>query len=158
MGKAIANGLPLSAVGAGRELFAQWPPGSHGTTFGGNPIACAASAATVEGIADVLPQVEKLSDHAFERLDELKQRHRRIGDVRGMGLMIGVELADEDRTPRPDWLDELRDEARDRGLLLLSCGPDENVMRFLPPLNASLDELDEGIDIIDRSFTATADA
>jgi 4-aminobutyrate aminotransferase len=157
MGKAIANGFPLSAVGAGRELFGQWPPGSHGTTFGGNPVACAACAATVEALADVLPQVDKLSEHALERLDDLQQRHRRIGDVRGMGLMIGIELADEDRTPRPDWLTEVRRDALERGMLLLSCGPDENVMRFLPPLNATIDELDQGIDIIDQSFAATED-
>lgn len=155
MGKAIANGLPLSAVGAGRDLFGRWPPGSHGTTFGGNPVSCAASAATIEALGDVLPQVDKLSEHAFERLDDMAQRYQRIGDVRGMGLMIGVELADADRTPRPDWLGEIRREALDRGLLLLTCGPDENVMRFLPPLNASIAELDQGIDIIDQSFAAT---
>ncbi len=158
MGKAIANGIPLSAVGAGRELFSRWLPGSHGSTFGGNPIACAASAANVEALADVVPQVDKLSEHAFERLDDIKQRHHRVGDVRGLGLMIGVEFAAEDRTPRPDWLSKVRRAALERGLLLLSCGPDENVMRFLPPLNVSIDELDQGVDIIDQSVSAVENA
>ena len=153
MGKAIANGLPLSALGAGKELLSKWAPGSHGTTFGGNPLCCAAAAATVEALHDVVPQVDKLSDHAFDRFGELKEAHPTIGDVRGLGLMIGVELVGEGRDPDPDAFKAVSRYAKENGMFILGCGPDVNVIRFIPPLNVSTDELDLGIDIIDSALT-----
>jgi 4-aminobutyrate aminotransferase len=154
MGKAIANGLPLSGVGASREIFSTWEPGSHGTTFGGNPVSCAAAAAVVDTLHDVIPGVAERSDFAFTRLAELKERHRTIGDVRGLGLMIGIELVKEDREPDSDAFAEIRQTAEDLGMFILNCGPDGNVIRFIPPLNVSLDDLALGIDIIDRALTA----
>lgn len=154
MGKAIANGLPLSAVGASRELLASWEPGSHGTTFGGNPVSCAASAATVDALKDVIPGVAERSDHSFTRLGDLQERHRTVGDVRGLGLMIGIELVGEDRTPDPAAFGAVAAHAVDNGLFILDCGPDENVIRFVPPLNVSIDDLDTGIDILDAALTA----
>jgi 4-aminobutyrate aminotransferase len=152
MGKAIANGLPLSSIGASRELFAKWEPGSHGTTFGGNPISCAAAAATVEGLKDVVPGVAERSDHAFTRLGDVQERHRVVGDVRGLGLMIGVELVGEDRQPDPTAFKAVSSYAIENGLVILNCGPDGNIIRFIPPLNVSIDDLDEGIDIIDAAL------
>ncbi|HEX9854243.1 MAG TPA: aminotransferase class III-fold pyridoxal phosphate-dependent enzyme [Acidimicrobiia bacterium] len=154
MGKAIANGLPLSAVGASKELLNKWSPGSHGTTYGGNPIACASAAATIEALADVVPQVPKLSDHALDRWTELTAAHRTIGDVRGLGLMIGVELVGEDGEPAPDAYTFVSRFARDEGMCILSCGPDGNIIRFIPPLNVSIEELDMGIDILARALAA----
>jgi 4-aminobutyrate aminotransferase len=155
MGKGIANGLPLSAFGASKELMDAWPAGSHGTTFGGNPIACAAAAATIEALEDVIPQVPKLSDHAFDRWLELHSRFRTIGDVRGLGLMIGIELVREDGiTPNEDAMVALRKYALDHDLLILPCGPDVNIIRFIPPLNVSTDELDQGIDILADGLAA----
>ncbi len=155
MGKAIANGFPLSAVGASAELLDKWPPGSHGTTFGGNPICCAACIATVETLADVIPQVPKLSQHAFDRFNEMAPRHRTIGDVRGLGLMIGVELVGDDgHTPSPEALNAVKDHANDAGMFILACGPDSNIIRFIPPLNVSTEDLDKGIDILDEGLTA----
>jgi 4-aminobutyrate aminotransferase len=155
MGKGIANGLPLSAFGASKELMDAWPPGSHGTTFGGNPIACAAAAATIEALEDVIPQVPKLSDHAFDRWLELHSRFRTIGDVRGLGLMIGIELVREDGiTPNAEAMVALRKYALDHDLLILPCGPDVNIIRFIPPLNVSTDELDQGIDILADGLAA----
>jgi 4-aminobutyrate aminotransferase len=153
MGKAIANGFPLSAVGASKELLARWHPGSHGTTFGGNPVSCAASAATVEALTPVVPQVSKLSDHAFSRLEELKAKHPTIGDVRGMGLMIGVELVASEREPDPAAFDAVARHCLDEGMFILPCGPDVNIIRFIPALNVSVDDLDTGIDIIDRALS-----
>ena len=153
IGKAIANGLPLSAVGASKKLLEKWPPGSHGSTYGGNPICCAACAATIEALHDVVPHVPKLSDHAFGRFEELNAAHRTIGDVRGLGLMIGVELVSEGRTPDPDAFKAISNLALDKGMFILNCGPDGNVIRFIPPLNVSTDELDLGIDIIDEALT-----
>lgn len=149
MGKGIANGLPLSAFGASKDVMNAWPPGSHGTTYGGNPIACAASAATIEALEDVVPQVPKLSAHAFDRWNELKDVHRTIGDVRGLGLMIGIELVQDDgHTPAPEAFVALGKYAIDHDLMILPCGPDINIIRFIPPLNVSTEELDLGIDTL----------
>lgn len=154
MGKAIANGLPLSAVGASQALLAKWEPGSHGTTFGGNPISCAASAATVNALKDVIPGVAERSDHAFTRLGDLQERHGTVGEVRGLGLMIGVELVGADRTPDPKAFQAIASYAVDHGLVILNCGPDGNIIRFVPPLNVSIDDLDAGISILDDALAA----
>lgn len=155
MGKGIANGLPLSAFGASKELMAMWPAGSHGTTYGGNPIACAASAATIEALRDVVPNVNKLSKHAFDRWNEVKDEHPTIGDVRGLGLMIGVELVKDDgHTPDPDAFPAVGKYAREHDMMILPCGPDSNIIRFIPPLNVSTEELDMGIDILSEAIAA----
>jgi 4-aminobutyrate aminotransferase len=153
MGKAIANGLPLSGVGASKEIFSTWAPGSHGSTFGGNPVSCAASAAVVDTLHDVLPGVAERSDLAFTRLRDLEERHRTIGDVRGLGLMIGVELVKEGREPDGEAFGAISQTAEELGMFILGCGPDNNVIRFVPPLNISLEDLDAGIDILDRALT-----
>jgi len=154
MGKAIANGLPLSAVGASKEIFSKFPPGSHGTTFGGNPVSCAASAAVVDELKNVIPGIAERSDFAFTRLSDLQERHRTIGDVRGMGLMIGIELVKDGREPDTEAWGFISRKAEDLGLFILNCGPDNNVIRFIPPLNVSLDDLEAGIDILDQAITA----
>ena len=154
MGKAIANGLPLSAVGASKEILAKWEPGSHGTTFGGNPVSCAASAAVVEVLKDVIPGVAERSDVSFTRLGDLQERHRTIGDVRGLGLMIGIELVKDGREPDTEAFGAISSRAEELGLFILNCGPDNNVIRFIPPLNVSLDDLEAGIDILDQAITA----
>jgi len=148
MGKAIANGLPLSAVGASAEILEAWRPGSHGTTFGGNPVSCAASAAVVDELRGVLPGVNRLSDYSLSRWNELKEQHRTIGDVRGLGLMIGIELVTKGNTPDPNAFAAISSYAFEAGMFILNCGPDGNVIRFIPPLNVSQDDLDKGIDIL----------
>jgi 4-aminobutyrate aminotransferase len=155
MGKAIANGLPLSAIGARSEIFDRWAPGSHGTTFGGNPVACAAAAANMDALAELIPGTPALSEHAFGRFAELQRRHPTIGDVRGLGLMIGVELVRAGTNqPDPDAFPFLAQHTRENGLLILDCGPDGNVIRFIPPLCVTTEELDQGIDIIDAALAA----
>lgn len=148
MGKAIANGLPLSAVASSAEIMDQWLPGSHGTTFGGNPVSCAASAATVAGLREVVPTVQATSEYAFSRWNELKDQHPTIGDVRGLGLMIGIELVTEGNTPDPDAFGAIASHAFDSGMFILNCGPDGNIIRFIPPLNVTREDLDTGIDIL----------
>ncbi len=154
MGKAIANGLPLSAVGSSKEIFSKFPPGSHGTTFGGNPVSCAAAAAVVDELRAVIPGIAERSDLAFTRLGDLQERHRTIGDIRGLGLMIGIELVKNGREPDTEAWASISKKAEDLGLFLLDCGPDNNVIRFIPPLNVSLDDLEAGIDILDQAITA----
>ena len=148
MGKGIANGLPLSAVGASRAVMDRFPPGSHGTTFGGNPISCAAAAANIEALAGVIPHTGALSEHAFARFRDLQQRHPTIGDVRGLGLMIGVELVGRDGKPDPAPWKHVKAHALREHLLILNCGPDGNIIRFIPPLIVTRAELDRAIDIL----------
>ncbi len=153
VGKAIANGLPLSGVIASSRLLDQWGPGSHGTTFGGNPVSCAAAAAVVQALKPVIPGVPERSEHAFARWNELKADHPSIGDVRGLGLMIGIELVDPNGKPDPAAFGSVGRAALDAGLLILNCGPDSNVIRFIPPLNVTMEDLDAGIDILASAIT-----
>jgi 4-aminobutyrate aminotransferase len=155
LGKAIANGLPLSAVSARSEILEKWAPGSHGTTFGGNPVACAAAAANMDVLADLIPNTPALSAHAFERFRAMQEKHPTIGDVRGLGLMIGIELVEPGgNVPDPKAFPFLAEFAREHGLLILDCGPHANVIRFIPPLCVTPAELDQGIDVIDAALTA----
>ncbi len=134
LGKGIANGMPLSAYGGPRETIDAWPVGAHGTTFGGNPVAAAAATAVLDTMGDLLPHARELSAHAFERYKELAERHETIGDVRGLGLMIGVEF--------------------ERDLIIIECGPDGNVLRFIPPLITEMDELDWAIDLVGEGLSS----
>lgn len=156
MGKGIANGLPLSAYGASRDLIDNWPVGSHGTTFGGNPVAVAAAIAVMDTMEGLLPHARDLSKHAFERYDELAERHPTIGDVRGLGLMIGVEFVEdrESRTPDATAFQHVQRHALDNDLIIIECGPDGNVLRFIPALVTTREELDWAIDIVDEGLSS----
>ena len=154
IGKGIANGLPLSAWGSSGEIVDAWPVGSHGTTFGGNPVSCAASLAVMETMGDLLPHARDLSKGAFERFADLAERHPTIGDVRGLGLMIGVELVSdrEARTQDREAFQHVHRYCIERELIVIECGPDGNVIRFIPPLVTSMDELDWAIGLIDEAL------
>lgn len=155
MGKGIANGFPLSAYGASRDMIDAWPVGAHGTTFGGNPVSTAAAAAVIDTMGELLPHARDLSKRAFERLEDLAERHPTIGDVRGLGLMIGVELVEDRETRKPDAaaLEAVQKHAMDNQLMFIPCGPDKNVIRFIPALVTTIEELDWAIDVIDEGLT-----
>jgi 4-aminobutyrate aminotransferase len=151
LAKAIANGLPLAAIVASSDLMRRWGTGAHGSTFGGNPVACAAGIAVLETIRD-----EQLVANAAARGAELNAGLRRlmaadarIGDVRGPGLMIGVEFVRDRATREPDggMGDALIARCADAGLLLLTCGPAHNVVRWIPPLDVTSDEIAQALDI-----------
>lgn len=152
MGKAIANGLPLSGIGSSKERFAEWKPGSHGSTFGGNPISCAAAAANIDTLRGVLPGVQERSELSFERFKAIASENAAVGDVRGLGLMIGIDLVDHNGKPNPAAFEHVYSEAEANGLFILPCGPDGNVIRFIPPLNVSLEDLGSGIDILESAI------
>lgn len=156
LGKAIANGLPLSAYGASREMIDGWPVGSHGTTFGGNPVATAAANAVMDTMDGLLPHARELSKHAFERFNELADKHPSIGDVRGLGLMIGVEFVADEETRQPDAaaFKHVQRHAFDNELIIIECGPDANVLRFIPSLVTTVDELNWAIDRVDEGLTS----
>ena len=156
MGKGIANGLPLSAYGAARELIDAWPVGSHGTTFGGNPVATAASIAVMETMEGLLPHARDLSKHAFDRFGDLAEKHQTIGDVRGLGLMIGVEFVSDRNTRAPDAMAfaHVQRHAFERELIIIECGPDGNVLRFIPSLVTTREELDWAIDLVGEGLAS----
>lgn len=156
IGKGIANGLPLSAFGSARETIDAWPRGAHGTTYGGNPVSTAASVAVIDTMEGLLPQARELSKHAFERFNEMAERHSTIGDVRGLGLMIGVELVTdrESRTPDAAAFTHVEKHAFDRELIIINCGPDANVIRFIPPLITTREELDWALDLVDEGLAS----
>lgn len=153
--KALASGLPISAVASTPELMAQWPTGAHGTTFGGNPVACAAASATIDVIREegLLAKGMDKAVHVRQRLAEIQQKHPTIGDVRGLGLMIGIELVKGDKEPDPEALGFVRDKWREAGFLVIGCGTFGNVVRFIPPLITPMDILDRSLDVLEQALT-----
>jgi 4-aminobutyrate aminotransferase len=154
--KGIASGFPLSAVVSRRAIMEQWPEGAHGTTFGGNPVSCAAAIATMETIRDegLLLRCRELGAAMLSRLQGLQERHPVIGDLRGMGLMIGVELVKPDGSPDSATCDRLLEECRTRGLIIINCGPERNTVRLIPPLTITDTELDEAMAIFAQAVAS----
>ena len=153
VGKGIASGVPLGAIIA-RKSVVTWPPGSHGNTYGGNPISCAAALATIDLIQNgYMQNAARVGEDTLDALQEIKVRHPSIGDVRGIGLMIGVEFVKERNTKEPDH--ELRDRivelAFERGLLTLGCG--KSTIRIAPPLSITDSEMEAGLEILEEAIT-----
>jgi 4-aminobutyrate aminotransferase len=145
--KGIASGMPLGAMIA-REEISTWTRGTHGSTFGGNPVACAAALATLEIIEQgLVKNAAAQGDYLKKQLMELKDKHPTIGDVRGLGLMIGVEFqrADPSRAPDPKLRDQVMQKCFESGLLLLGCG--ESTLRMCPPLIVNGAEIDTAVQI-----------
>jgi 4-aminobutyrate aminotransferase len=154
--KGIASGFPLSALVSRHDIMNRWPSGAHGTTFGGNPVSCAAAIGTIETIRDegLLLRCRELGGAAIARLRALQEQNPVIGDLRGMGLMIGVELVQSDGTPAGRICERLLEECLKRGLIIINCGPDRNIVRFIPPLTISGAELDEALTIFASALGA----
>jgi 4-aminobutyrate aminotransferase len=151
--KGIASGLPLGVAVARSGLMA-WPPGAHASTFGGNPVSCAAALATIKLLRDCLVQnAAEVGGHLMGGLMALAGRHRLIGDVRGRGLMVGVELVRDRETKEraTEERDRVVAAAFERGLLLLAAG--RNAVRFSPPLVLTRAEADTAVQIFDEALT-----
>ena len=154
MAKGIASGLPMSAIGAPAELMSKWQPGSHGGTYGGgSPLAMAAGLATLRVIHDeqLIENAAREGDYLSARLRDCLSHLPHRTDVRGPGLMVGVELIGE-HGPDKDLVTRLQHECLGRGLMLLTCGIGGNVIRWIPPVNVSRDDIDEAIGIFDASL------
>ena len=150
MAKGIASGMPLSACIAKAEVM-NWVPGSHASTFGGNPLCLAAALATIEILErEGMANAASVGGAALERLGTWVERHEIVGDVRGRGLMIGVEIIENKRTKAVAGAlrDRIVDLAFERGLLLLGCG--ENTIRLCPPLVVSQAEMDVALDLLEE--------
>lgn len=161
-GKAVGGGLPLAGVAAPQSTMDKWQPGEHGTTFGGNPISCAAGLAALtlierEGLVD---RAGKVGEEIKARLASVIGQHG-VADVRGFGLMIGVELQNADGGPDYARCEAVKQIARDEGLLVLTCGAkigkpgtDNSTIRLIPPLNTPADVIDKAIDILIDALAA----
>jgi 4-aminobutyrate aminotransferase len=147
LAKGLASGLPLGAVIA-RKRYMDWESGTHGSTFGGNPVSCEAALATIDLIeGELMDKALKTGSRLLKRLKMLRKLHPIIGDVRGKGLMIGVELVKDkkSRKPHKEAADQIVQRAFKKGLLLLPCG--ESVIRFSPPLIISPEQVDIALEI-----------
>jgi len=156
--KGVASGMPLGAMVAKKRLMT-WPRGAHGNTFGGNPISCAAALATIRLIEDgYMHNAARMGERFMERLKRIQPEHPSMGDVRGLGLMIGIELVkDRDtREPAAELRDAVVQACFERGLLALGCGM--STVRFMPALNITADLVDEGLDIFEEALSEAESA
>jgi len=148
LAKALGSGMPISAMIARADIM-NWPPGTHGSTFGGNPVCCAAALATLDVIEQehLLENASVVGQRLKGKLAELAQESHLIGDVRGLGLMIGVELVKDKETKAmaKEIADLVMLECFERGLLLLTCGPSS--VRFAPPLTITQAQADTAFEI-----------
>src|SRR5690625_3588714 len=155
--KALASGFPLSAVVGKAEIMDKLSGGMLGTTFGGNPAAVAAAMATLDVVEEegVVERAAELGVRMRARLEELQGRWPEvIGDVRGLGPMLGMEfIRDSEKTPNSEVVDQIVENAREDGLILLSTGTYGNNIRLLPPLNMSDAEVDEGLEKLERAVS-----
>jgi len=155
--KALASGLPLSGVFSRMELMNTWAPGSHGGTYGGNAVAAAAGVATIQAMRD-----ENMLGNAGERglqmmtgLRHLQEEYPEIGDVRGLGLMVGVEFRTSDHKPDKKTAKAVVQACQDRRLLLLTCGPWDNTIRLIPPLIVTASQIDDALGIFGSALKKT---
>jgi 4-aminobutyrate aminotransferase len=155
--KALASGLPIGATVAKSKIM-DWIGGSHASTFGGNPVSCAAALAVLDVIKDekLLDNAAKQGDHLMERLEEFGQTSSIIGDVRGRGLMVGVELVEdkETRKPAPTKASEVMLRSWKRGVAVVTCGV--STLRIVPPLTIQTDLLDSALDILEDTVNEVA--
>lgn len=145
--KGLGSGMPIAAMVAKQSVMT-WEPGHHGSTFGGNPVCCAAALATLDTVESFLPHVREIGDRVLDRLRPLAEKFDCIGDVRGRGLMVGLEFVENRQTRIPDrrLAGRVTRLAFERGLLLLGCGM--STIRIAPPLIVDEYDVDKGIEIL----------
>src|SRR5436190_555319 len=158
MAKGIASGMPLSIMMTKAEIM-DWVPGSHASTFGGNPICIAAALATLDVIEreGLLHNAEEVGNHMLKRMADWPKKHALVGDVRGRGLMIGVEIVKDKRTKQYAGAerDRIVELAFERGVLFLGCGP--STIRLAPPLVVTKDEADVALEVLDECIKIVGD-
>lgn len=152
MAKGIASGFPLSGIAASRTLMEKWIPGSHGGTFGANAVACAAANATIEVLKDgILNNAARMGEILITRLMKIQAKYPVIGEVRGLGLMVGVEFSNPDGSPGTEISKAVKTDCMQEGLLLLLCGTYHQVVRWIPPLIVDQEQLQTALDIFESS-------
>ena len=155
--KGIASGMPLSGVFSSLDLMKKWPGGSHGGTYGGNAVACAAAVATVQAMREenMLENTLQRGEQLQTGLRKLQEEYEQIGDVRGLGLMIGSEFeVDGEFKQAKPLVKDVVHAAEERGLMLLSCGTYDSTIRWIPPLNVTAGQIDEALNIFADALKA----
>jgi 4-aminobutyrate aminotransferase len=159
-GKSLGGGLPLAGVTGRAEVVDAVPPGGLGGTFGGNPVACAAAVAVLDEVAtdEFRARAEALGDQIRARLEEIASRVPEVGEVRGLGPMLALELVEDvdTRRPAPELARRTTELACERGLMLLACGLYSNVLRVLVPILAEESDVEEGLEILEGSLVEAA--
>jgi len=158
MAKGLASGLPLSGIAARRDLMARWLPGSHGGTYGGNAIACAAAVATIRVIQEerLLENAREMGARLMEGLLRLQTDYPAIGDVRGLGLMVATEFSTPDGQPDQTLAKAVVKKCLEKKLLLLTCGSFGNVIRWIPPLVVDAEEISQALGIFGQALREEA--
>jgi 4-aminobutyrate aminotransferase len=150
--KGIASGMPLGVMISRADIM-DWVPGSHASTFGGNPVCIAAALATLDVIEreNLMQNATEVGNHMLKRMAGWPKKYRVVGDVRGRGLMVGVEIVKDQQTKEygPDLRDRIVELTFERGILFLGCGP--STVRIAPPLVVTKDEADVAIDALEES-------
>jgi len=155
MAKGLASGMPIAAIGASKELMSKWKTGTHGGTYGGgNAVVAAAACATIDVmLQENLPaRAAEMGDYLLMKLRDLQAQYPIIGDVRGRGLMIGTEFTLPNGEPAGDFTKAVRTACVASKLLILSCGSSENVIRWIPPLVVSADQIDRAVEIFAQAI------
>jgi 4-aminobutyrate aminotransferase len=155
MAKGMASGFPLSGIAASRALMDKWTVGSHGGTYGGNAVSCAAAEATIHVLLEeqLVQNSRDMGERLMGRLRQLQHRYRAIGDVRGLGLMVGTEFVRPgSRQPATDEVKAIQQVCFENKLLLLTCGTDSNVIRWIPPLTITDAELYSAIETFEAAL------
>lgn len=155
--KGIASGLPLSGVFSRIDLMKKWATGTHGGTYGGNAVACSAAVATVRAMReeDMPGNARMRGAQLISRLKDIQSKYEVIGDVRGLGLMVGVEFRNLERKPDKMTTKTVINACLAEKLLLLSCGTYDNVIRWIPPLIVTEKQIDDAVDIFERALIKT---
>jgi 4-aminobutyrate aminotransferase len=151
--KGIASGMPLGVMVAKADIM-NWPPGAHASTFGGNPIACAAALETIRLLEEkYIANAARMGEYIFGKLANWREKHSIVGDVRGKGLMIGIEIVKDQETkePNPQARNKIVQQAFGKGLLMLGCG--ENSLRLMPPLIVEREQADFALDVLDKCIS-----
>jgi 4-aminobutyrate aminotransferase len=158
MAKGIASGLPLSGIAASKALMEKWIPGSHGGTYGGNALACAAAVATIQVLRDdgLVDNAAAMGELLMDGLSELQAKYPLIGDVRGLGLMVATEFVDTDDHHGKHHATAVQNACLDEGLMLLTCGTYGNVIRWIPPLTVNASQINDALLTFERGLQSAS--
>jgi 4-aminobutyrate aminotransferase len=154
MAKGIAGGMPLSSFISRRELTHKWKPGRHGSTFGGNPVSCAAALATIGVIQDegLVERAATKGGQLIKELQDMTKNMQHVGEVRGRGMMIGIEFNDKHGHPSKEIAERVAEKCLEQKMLVLTCGPQGQVIRLIPPLTISDSEIEKALDILGKAL------